>query len=280
MLSAAGPAVVFEGTVNMIVPSVQLVVGTAVEPELESSLGGTESHAADRDYSVVGWSAEPDVGPVHREQLGCVRPQVAHGGVGHGAVRCQCGGRHLGRRLIGHRVQPRPALEVGGDGAEPRVVVRVQCARLARIVADEPVHVRAWTRRYRAVERVGRRLERLVEPVEVGVHSVGQPSERVVQADRYERKPLRFTVVHAPLVQRQPEIVERQPPEVGGQRHIGEQVEVRCRRLTGPHGHQLVGAGRTVHVLERAATAGVEGFVGDVHGVQRADARGDDAGLL
>ena len=50
--------------------------------------------------------------------------------------------------------------------------------------------------------------------------------------------------------------------------------------LAGPHGDQLVLAGRTVLALERAATTGEERRVRDLHRVERTGARRDDPGLL
>ena len=221
-----------------------------------------------------------DVRAVDGEQLRSSRAEVANGRVGNRGVGRERRRRDLRRRLVGHRVEARPALEVRRDGSEPGVVVRIKCPGLAGIVADEAVHVRARTRRHRTVVGVGRRLERLVETVEVGVHRVDQPAGPVVQADRDEGQALRLAVVDAALVEGQPEVVQRQTPEVRRDRHVGEQVEVRRGRLTGADRHELVRAERPLVALERTAAAGVERLVGHVDRVQRAGAGRDDAGLL
>jgi len=253
--------------------------GTVRAVELEHA-DRTEANTLDRHRAQRLGVAVADVRPVDVEDLRGGQSQVTHGGVGHGGVRCQDRRCHLGGRFVGHGVLPGPALEVRGDRPEPGVVVGVLCAGLTRVIAREAVHVRAGAGGDGAVEGVRGGDEGLIQAVEVGVRGVAQPTEGVIETHRHERQALGLAVVDAALVQGQSEVVQRQTPEVGRQRDVGEQVEVGRCGLPGTHGDQLVGAGRLVLALERASAAGDERLVLDRHDVQRARARRDDAGLL
>ena len=130
--SCCAPAGAPVGTTKVILLSFQLVVGHRGGAEPEHPGGGTEALARDRHGPGCGRVATPDVHLVHREDLWRHRVHVTDGRVGHRGVGGEDGRGHLRRCGVGHRVEARPALEGGGDGPEPRVVVLVEGSGHAR----------------------------------------------------------------------------------------------------------------------------------------------------
>ena len=244
--------------------------------DLPGALRGSEPGAVEGDRAVqhVG---QPQDRPVEREDLRRGRRWGAVHRVDLGRARGHGHDAHLGRCGVGHRVKPGPGLEVRRDGAEPGVVVAVDVTGLAGVVADEPVHPGTRPGRERAVVRRRRGLQGFVVAVEVGGDGVDEPAAPVVDAHRDVRQRLGLAVLDGPLVVGQAEVVDGQAVEVGRQRHVGEEGEVRCGRLSTSDGHELLVAQRLRLALERAAAAVDERLVRDVHGVVRARAGRHDA---
>ena len=119
----------------------------------------------------------------------------------------------------------RPRLELGADRAVAPVVVEVRLARLAGVVGDEPVHVRAHAGRCGAVGGLGRGDEELVVAVVVGAHGVLQLTRFVVDADRHVRNAADLTEEGALGVCLHAQVVDHEAEEAGRDRHLGVHEE-------------------------------------------------------
>src|SRR6202023_440148 len=174
----------------------------------------------------------------------------------------------LGRRHIGGKELPRPALELCRDGPVRRLVVAVGVRPLSGIVADEAVDVRADASWGQAIAALRRGHEYLELPVVIRRRRVLEIVAPVVEADRRAADPRDFTEVGALAISRSADVVDDVAGELSRKRHVddGVDVEVGGNRLTGRDPDQLAVAEVAELTLEGAAAGGQEIGVGDVDG--------------
>ena len=236
--------------------------------------GRAEARATDGERARRGAVAGTDVRAGHRIQLRRRIVEPAHHRRRGLRARQLDGHAHLRRCQVGRDDLAGQNLELGRDGAVARVVVEIQAARHARVVADVAVQVGADTGRRRAVDAVGRRQQHIGQAVVVGFDGLDEPVGPVVDAHRHERHAGLLAIGDRLRVAREVEVIDGDEPVTAGQRHVGEDVERGRDRLAVVEPDELDVAQRLVLALvgRGAGTAGEGGIAGRIDDVQRTGA--------